>query len=413
MPSAIYPSAIGAYHDAEGRWCCTVEMDGIGWAQPELQVKRLHNCRAGEELDLVWQQLCLHGLKKLRVQARETPLLLTEPATASAATRLRTTELAFETLGTPALCVARTPELAAIAAGRVTSAVLEMGAFQTTSSAVVDGVMQPRSVQTSKLSAGNLARLLEQQQTSKGIVLEPACCLPGLRPPSLGGAAGSSHLVPNMPTRPTAGRPPVVPAYSEQLKKLRREELARELFEVVCSVTEKQSASPSKQAAQPQPQPVDYTLPDGRVISVGAERFKLPEYLFQGSTNESGGGQQLHPLQTMVLHTLQLCEGEHHKELMRNMVLTGGGSCLAGVGERLEAELKGAARRLSSVQTIASQAHRIVLLSGGSNHERKHGAWLGGSILGSLRTQHELWMSRAEYEEHGSALIHRKGMRCV
>ena len=98
---------------------------------------------------------------------------------------------------------------------------------------------------------------------------------------------------------------------------------------------------------------------------------------------------------------------------MRNMVLTGGGSCLAGVGERLEAELKGAARRLSSVQTIASQAHRIVLLSGGSNHERKHGAWLGGSILGSLRTQHELWMSRAEYEEHGSALIHRKGMRCV
>lgn len=250
MPSAIYPSAIGAYHDAEGRWCCTVEMDGIGWAQPELQVKRLHNCRAGEELDLVWQQLCLHGLKKLRVQARETPLLLTEPATASAATRLRTTELAFETLGTPALCVARTPELAAIAAGRVTSAVLEMGAFQTTSSAVVDGVMQPRSVQTSKLSAGNLARLLEQQQTSKGIVLEPACCLPGLRPPSLGGAAGSSHLVPNMPTRPTAGRPPVVPAYSEQLKKLRREELARELFEVVCSVTEKQSASPSKQAVR-------------------------------------------------------------------------------------------------------------------------------------------------------------------
>ena len=30
-----------------------------------------------------------------------------------------------------------------------------------------------------------------------------------------------------------------------------------------------------------------------------------------------------------------------------------------------------------------------------------------------MRTQHELWMSRAEYEEHGSALIHRKGMRCV
>ena len=30
-----------------------------------------------------------------------------------------------------------------------------------------------------------------------------------------------------------------------------------------------------------------------------------------------------------------------------------------------------------------------------------------------MRTQHELWMSRAEYEEHGAALIHRKGMRCA
>ena len=59
-----------------------------------------------------------------------------------------------------------------------------------------------------------------------------------------------------------------------------------------------------------------------------------------------------------------------------------------------------------------AQAHRVQLVVG-SAAERKHGAWLGGSILGSLRTQHELWMSRAEYEEHGSALIHRKGMRCA
>ena len=130
VPTAIYPSAIGAYNDAEGQWCCTVEMDSLGWAQPGLQVKRLHN--ANDAHDLVFQQLCEHGLQKLRVQPRDTPLLLTESATATAANRCRTTELVFETLGAPALCVARTPELAAIAAGRVTSVVLEMGAFNST-----------------------------------------------------------------------------------------------------------------------------------------------------------------------------------------------------------------------------------------------------------------------------------------
>ena len=227
IPTAIYPSAMGAYNDAEGRWCCTVEMDGIGWAQPELQVKRLHNAGAGEMADLLFQQLCEHGLQKLRVQPRDTPLLITEAATATAANRCRTTELVFEGLGAPALCVARTPELAAIAAGRVTSVVLEMGAFHSTSSCVVDGAMQPRSVQTSKLATGNLARLLEQQLTSKGTVLEAACCMPGARPPPLGGAAGSCSFVRESQTRPSArpteDRPPLTPAYSEQLKKLRRE----------------------------------------------------------------------------------------------------------------------------------------------------------------------------------------------
>ena len=176
VPTAIYPSAIGAYNDAEGRWCCTVEMDSLGWAQPGLQVKRMHN--ASETHDLVFQQLCEHGLQKLRVQPRDTPLLITEAATATAANRCRTTELVFETLGAPALCVARTPELAAIAAGRVTSVVLEMGAFNSTSSCVVDGAMQPRTVQTSKLATGNLSRLLEQQLGSKGTTLEAACCMP-------------------------------------------------------------------------------------------------------------------------------------------------------------------------------------------------------------------------------------------
>ena len=365
IPTAIYPSAMGAYNDAEGRWCCTVEMDGIGWAQPELQVKRLHNAGAGEMADLLFQQLCEHGLQKLRVQPRDTPLLITEAATATAANRCRTTELVFEGLGAPALCVARTPELAAIAAGRVTSVVLEMGAFHSTSSCVVDGAMQPRSVQTSKLATGNLARLLEQQLTSKGTVLEAACCMPGARPPPLGGAAGSCSFVRESQTRPSArpteGRPPLTPAYSEQLKKLRREvrttyaylpalawtpaptsrtsrisphlpasprisphlpdlpeqELARELFEAVCSVKEHSvSASPSKQAAAIQQPPAEYTLPDGKVISIGQERFRLPEYLFQGSSPSAGSAQQLYPLHEMVCHTLQLAEPELHKELV-------------------------------------------------------------------------------------------------
>ena len=37
--------------------------------------------------------------------------------------------------------------------------------------------------------------------------------------------------------------------------------------------------------------------------------------------------------------------------------------------------------------------------------------WLGASILGSMGVHHEIWMSRAEYDEHGAQLITRKGMQ--
>jgi actin-related protein len=40
--------------------------------------------------------------------------------------------------------------------------------------------------------------------------------------------------------------------------------------------------------------------------------------------------------------------------------------------------------------------------------ERKVCAWLGGSILASLGSFHEMWISRAEYKEHGAAIIDKK-----
>ena len=39
---------------------------------------------------------------------------------------------------------------------------------------------------------------------------------------------------------------------------------------------------------------------------------------------------------------------------------------------------------------------------------RKYSAWIGGSILSSLSTFEEMWMTVAEYEEYGPAIVHRK-----
>ena len=40
--------------------------------------------------------------------------------------------------------------------------------------------------------------------------------------------------------------------------------------------------------------------------------------------------------------------------------------------------------------------------------ERKYGAWIGGSILGSLSWFKDMWISNQEYDEMGPAMVHRK-----
>ena len=74
--------------------------------------------------------------------------------------------------------------------------------------------------------------------------------------------------------------------------------------------------------------------------------------------------------------------------LMGNVVLAGGGSLLAGLGERLNNEL---VRNFPHVKIHAP----------GNPTERRYGGWLGGSILASLGTFHQLWISKEEWQVGG------------
>ncbi|PIO66849.1 hypothetical protein TELCIR_11422 [Teladorsagia circumcincta] len=40
--------------------------------------------------------------------------------------------------------------------------------------------------------------------------------------------------------------------------------------------------------------------------------------------------------------------------------------------------------------------------------ERKYSVWIGGSILASLSTFQQLWISKQEYDESGPSIVHRK-----
>merc|ERR1712243_88621 len=113
-----------------------------------------------------------------------------------------------------------------------------------------------------------------------------------------------------------------------------------------------------------------YELPDGQVITIGNERFRCPEVLF----NPSMIGMESVGILEALCNCVKSCDIDIRKDLFSNIILSGGTTMYAGIAPP----------------------------------ERKYSIWIGGSIVTSLSTFQTMWVTKEEYEESGAAIIHRK-----
>ena len=139
-----------------------------------------------------------------------------------------------------------------------------------------------------------------------------------------------------------------------------------------------------------------YTLPDGRVIKVGRERFEAPECLFTPSLidiEQKGMGQ-------MVFDMIQDADIDTRSEYYKHIVLSGGSSMYPGLPTRLERDIT--QRYLETVLKGNEDRLKKFKLRIEDPPRRKHLVFLGGSVLADImRERQEFWMSKAEYEEVG------------
>ncbi|RKF83445.1 actin [Golovinomyces cichoracearum] len=134
-----------------------------------------------------------------------------------------------------------------------------------------------------------------------------------------------------------------------------------------------------------------YELPDGQVITIGNERFRAPEALFQPSVLglESGG------IHVTTFNSIMKCDVDVRKDLYGNIVMSGGTTMYPGISDRMQKEITALAPSSMKVKIIAPP-------------ERKYSVWIGGSILASLSTFQQMWISKQEYDEAGPSIVHRK-----
>jgi centractin len=134
-----------------------------------------------------------------------------------------------------------------------------------------------------------------------------------------------------------------------------------------------------------------YQLPDGQAVTLSSERYQAPNVLFDPSLigSEEPGAADI------LLDSIRKSDIDLRSKLYSQIVLAGGSTLTPGFGERLLYEVRS-----------RSPSHTRIRIS--APPERLYSCYVGGSILASLATFKNMWVSRAEYEEHGSKIMHRR-----
>jgi actin-related protein len=294
-----------------------------------------------DDMERIWHHTFYN---ELRVAPEEHPVLLTETPLNPTHNRERMTLIMFEAFNVPGMYVEMSAVLAFYASGRITGTVLDCGEGVSHAVSMYKGRKLSYLIERVNLAGGELTDYMTRILTESGYNV-----------------------------RSREGREIV-------------RDIKEKLAFVALDFEEEMKTSQESSSLEKQ-----YKLPDGNIITIGGERFRCPELLFQPDLN----GKDVPGIHEMVRSSIARCGVDYQQHLYSNIVLSGGSTMFPGIAERMTKEMRALApASIEEIEVVAPP-------------ERKYSAWIGGSILSSLSTFQGMWISKAEYDESGPAIVHR------
>ncbi|KAG9508543.1 Actin-like protein 6A, partial [Fragariocoptes setiger] len=383
-PKADIPSLIGYTDSEDDGKKYFIDTTAISVPRSGMELTSFLQDGMIDDWDLFEQMLDHIFKNQIRSESEQHPVLMSEASWNHRAKREKITELMFEKYKVPAFFLVKNAILAAFANGRSTGVVLDSGISHTSAIPVHDGYVLQQAIVRQPYGGDFITQQCRQYFVNNHIEVVPQYLVASKEPVKEGEPAKYVKKI---------NVPPVTKSWNNYMTK-------KVIQDYQCSILQVSDVPFEKDTAENMPS-LHYELPNGYNFDSGAERFLIPEKLFNPSVSGKGipsNNNNMMGVAQLVTTSVGMCDIDLRPSLYGAVIVTGGNTLIPSFSDRLNYDL--------SHKTPPSM--RLKVLCSNQNTERRFGAWIGGSILASLGTFQQMWISKQEYEEGGKAQVDRK-----